>query len=172
MQGYYYLASPHSHEDVKIREFRSHVAAKAVYTAMLGGIAGLNGCLYSPIASFHWAHEAINSEIQPSFSRYAEYDFTMIGNSAGMILLPLSDNFKSTGVQAEIAYCKSLTIPIYILRLNQNFISSHTPHPVELCNFSPESFRALGLEEDPLDQWKVLDKVFSDFLKAPKFQGL
>jgi len=97
-----YLASPHSHLDPFVREQRCQLVMRAwVYLFELGKL------VFSPILHTHEAAKDYLG-LENGFELYRELDERMISVCDEVWILAIEGWKESVGVQAEIAYAKSL----------------------------------------------------------------
>lgn len=102
---YYYLASPYTHPDPRIREWRAHQAMAAA-----AKLAADRIWVYSPIAHNH--EMCIRHELPFTFEWWDVWNKVMIRASAGIIVLTLPGWDRSVGVEAELRFALELKLPI------------------------------------------------------------
>jgi len=109
----YYLASPYSHDDPKIRKFRGEKAEAAFsYLASQGLV------LYSPIASC-WRLTNVPS----GFDFWKVLDLEMINRLDALIVLELWGWEDSIGVIAELKYAREKGKEIFFCDPNTFFLT-------------------------------------------------
>jgi len=101
-----YLASPYSHSDPSMREWRFQEACKAAVWLMGQGFQ-----VFSPIAHSHPI--AVEGRLGTAFADYAEFDKRLIRASDVLAVFELAGWKESVGVQAELAYAAELGIRIW-----------------------------------------------------------
>lgn len=101
-----YLASPYSHPNDYIKFDRFDKVSKVTEKLIKSGIF-----VYAPITLWH--RFAVEYELPTDFQFWGEFDKLMVSRSDEVHVLTLSGWEESVGVQAEIAYAKSVGIPVY-----------------------------------------------------------
>lgn len=94
-----YLASPYSHPDPIVRDFRFRAARKYTYECLRRGIH-----VYSPIAYTH--QFAVDFDMNGPFAQWEKFDFDMIDRCDELVVLMLNGWDQSVGVKAEIEYAR------------------------------------------------------------------
>lgn len=107
--GFWYLASPYTSRDARVREERFRWAA---YAAAVLNQSGLP--VYSPIAEGH-AISKVVPDISTTWEAWAEHDKAMIRAAEGVIILKLDGWIQSKGVAAEADYAESLGLPVRLM---------------------------------------------------------
>lgn len=103
-----YLASPYSHPDIDTMHRRYELACAAAGVLMLRGFN-----VFAPIAHSNRIGQLIGKSVDHAF--WLRQDFAILGLCDQMTVLMLEGWKESTGVQAEIAYCKERNMPINYL---------------------------------------------------------
>lgn len=101
-----YLASPYSHPEASMREWRFKEACKAAVWLMAQGFM-----VFSPIIHSHQI--ALEGRLPTGFDTYAEFDKRLIRASDVLAVYELAGWKESVGVQAELAYAASLGMRIW-----------------------------------------------------------
>lgn len=130
MKEMYYLASPSSHPDIAIREFRYYEVLKARAWFFLNNIH-----VYSPIAETHVVSALFS--LPKFFEPYRELDFNHISRMDGVYVLCVDGWLSSVGVQAEIKYAESIGKPVrYWGIVNDIANGSNANHPIVMKDFT------------------------------------
>jgi len=103
-----YLASPYSHPEAAVRQYRYEQACKAAAWLMKQG-----GLVFSPIAHSHPI--ATNATLPLDWQYWKKFDEVMLLNAKTLAVLKLDEWEKSTGIKAEIEIAEDLSIPIIYL---------------------------------------------------------
>lgn len=111
----YYLASPYSHKNPVVKEFRELAVQ---YTASILTMKGYK--LLEPIASCH--RKSHMFDLPTGYEYWKERDRDYIARSDGVILLAIKGWKESVGVTDELEYANELGIPIY--KLGQDAVLS------------------------------------------------
>lgn len=99
--SFLYLASPYTHPDAAVREWRYEQALEAMSKLAIAKI-----WTFSPIVQ---THPLCLAKFFPmEFEHYAEWDKAMIRASGGLIVLQLDGWQESVGVKAEAMYAIEL----------------------------------------------------------------
>jgi len=103
--GYFYLASPYTHEDqtVMVRRYE-WVRDVAAFLSRSGLYC------FSPIAHSH--DMAIANRMPTNFEFWDDWNRCMIRGSCGIIVLKMQGWELSKGVKAEIAYAREISKPV------------------------------------------------------------
>lgn len=102
----YYLASPYSHKNPKVRKERAESVTEAAVSLLKHGIF-----VFAPI-SYNEPWEKYN--LPGDWTFWCDFDKTFIERcDGGIIVLKLDGWENSVGVSAEVSYAKSLGLPIY-----------------------------------------------------------
>jgi hypothetical protein len=122
-----YLASPYTHEDRGVREYRFRVACRVAARLMRGG-----HFVFSPIAHSHPIAEA--GELPGDFAFWQAYDREWLKASRELIVLQLVGWEKSQGIRGEIEFMQSLGRPVkYIIpEIEDISIAVDIPAPKEI----------------------------------------
>lgn len=102
----FYLASPYSHKNTIIKEYRYFLVAAAAAELYQ---AGFN--LLEPIGSGHPI--AIRYDLPQGYEYWQKRDRLMIERSDGVIVLTIPGWAESVGVTDEVKYAKELGKPVY-----------------------------------------------------------
>lgn len=92
-------------EDMKIRDRRYRYVMKKTHD-----LATTGNFPYSPIVSFH--EMSLEYEMPKEYKFYRDFDRHMISKSEMMIVLRMDGWEESEGITDEIAYAKSIGVPI------------------------------------------------------------
>src|SRR5688572_26917220 len=104
-KGYWYIASPYSHPDVRVRiERYSQVLEACSLHAKVGRF------VFSPIVCWHPA--ALHHDLPCGWDFWSGYDEVMIRNAIGVRTLLIDGVLESVGVKAEEELCFKLGKPI------------------------------------------------------------
>lgn len=102
----YYLASPYSHTDVKIKKMRAEAVTKSAVDLLKLGVF-----VFAPI-SYNEPWEKYN--LPGDWKFWCEFDKTFVSRCDGGIIVLMLDGWdKSVGVTAEIEFAKSIGLPVY-----------------------------------------------------------
>ena len=119
-----YLASPYTHLDLHVREWRFREACRAAAHLLRAGVAVLSPIAHShPIAQFG---------MPTSWEFWSQVDREYLARCDALAVLTLPGWRESVGVQAEIAYAHELGIPVFY---------------VEPCELEPEDRESPTLQE-------------------------
>lgn len=102
-----YLASPYSHPDPAVREFRFREACRAAARFMRCGLP-----VFSPIAH---SHPLTEFGLPADWQFWERYDFEFLRQCNGLVVLKLDGWRESRGVQAEIDLALEMDLPIRYL---------------------------------------------------------
>ena len=102
-----YLASPYSHPDPAVREFRFEAACRAAAELMRSGKS-----VFSPIVS---SHPLCRYGLPLDWQFWQRHDLTFLTLCNELIVLKLDGWEQSVGVQAEIAAARALGKPVSFL---------------------------------------------------------
>jgi hypothetical protein len=105
MSGLVYLASPYSHEDAAVQEYRFRVACRVAANLMGRGVM-----VFSPIAHSHPI--ALAGKLPTDWRYWAEYDKVMLEASGRCIVARMPGWELSRGVRDEMAYMRALGKPV------------------------------------------------------------
>lgn len=107
--GIIYLASPYSHIDPKIMEWRyGAVCRAAAYFIDAGHL------IYSPIAHSHAI--AVVGGLNGNFEFWSRFDYDMITRVKAMWILGIDGWERSHGVTAELDHCEKIEKPVILIR--------------------------------------------------------
>lgn len=108
--GYYYISNPYNGTEEQ-KHHRAQVAAKVCGSLLKRGIHA-----WSPIVHNHAMMETFNEfTLEERRNIMLPFDFSLLNESKGMIVLTIEGWKESYGVNAEIEFCKKSDIPIYYL---------------------------------------------------------
>lgn len=99
-----YLASPYSHPEAHIREFRFDAACKATVALIRQGHN-----VFSPIVH---SHPLVAHGMGGAWSDWIKIDHDWISRCDEVVVLCLEGWTESVGVRAEIEYAKSIGKPV------------------------------------------------------------
>lgn len=103
--GFYYLASPYTHPDETVRDFRYYQALRTVAYLCATG--------YTVISPIVQCHEMAKLHILPTnFEFWKTWNEHLIRASIGMIILKLDGWMDSNGITDEIMFCTQNDIKI------------------------------------------------------------
>lgn len=105
MSSLVYLATPYSHPNAEIREWRFRRVNKVAARLMSEGLH-----VFSPISHTHPIAEV--GDLPKGWEYWEEYDRTILASCVKMIVFRQEGWNTSVGVQAEIAIAKELGLPI------------------------------------------------------------
>lgn len=106
--GYFYLASPYTHQDQAVRKQRYEDVRLATHFLLSHRIF-----VYSPIVHSHDMCETYNLPF--TFEFWNAYNEAMILASKGLLVLKLPGWEASRGVTAEIAFAHKQNIPVFFM---------------------------------------------------------
>ena len=107
----YYLASPYSHKDWKIKKQRAEAVTKAAVDLLHQGVY-----CFAPIA-YNEPWEKF--DLPGDWQFWEKFDKAFIDKMDGVIVLQLDGWEQSVGVAAEIQYAKSVNKPVYYITESQ-----------------------------------------------------
>jgi hypothetical protein len=108
--GFWYLASPYTHHDPKIREARANIVKDYMGALLYKGVI-----TYSPIWSCHAI--SLDFELPMNYEYWLDFNRRWMRHSVGTIVAQLSDYDRSRGVADEIAFTKSVSKPLFYVSL-------------------------------------------------------
>lgn len=100
-----YIASPYSHQDLKVQQLRYERVLAFTASALSSGKH-----VYSPIVHNH--PMSLQYTLPCGFDFWRDYNFAMIHRCDELIVLMLDGWKQSKGVAGEINYAKSRGIPV------------------------------------------------------------
>jgi len=106
MKKLWYVASPYSHPDESVRIARYRAAVHATMVLFQKNIATFGPIAFSANSSF------LKYNIKTDFAAWEALDKLFISKSDGIIVLTIDGWDRSVGVTAEIAFAKSLGLPV------------------------------------------------------------
>jgi hypothetical protein len=107
--GYIYIGSPYTHEDPSVVEERYRTARKISSDFYVRGIH-----VFSPIT--HWHEAAKVHELPTQAYDWREYDWAMLGNSRGLVVVKDAGWTNSVGLKLEIGWAlNEFKIPVFYL---------------------------------------------------------
>lgn len=112
-RGLIYLASPYSHPDEKVREWRFHQACKAAGALIQGGLF-----VFSPIAHGHPI--AQHAKLPTDWKFWEAYSRTILRGCSRMMVLAIDGWESSVGVSAETDMARKLGLPVEIIEHNES----------------------------------------------------
>lgn len=111
---YYYLSQPYNGTDEQ-KKYRFEMGATVCLNFLKKQIA-----VFSPIVHNHTLMiMAQDFTVEERRNTFMPFDFAMLGQSRGMLLLKLEGWEQSYGVKLEIEYCQQHQIPIHYLELDE-----------------------------------------------------
>ena len=117
-EGFYYLASPYSGgADVALRERRALQANEYAAQLLLREVF-----TFQPIWSTHAIAQRHNLPKEHEF--WIAYNKAFIDPSKGVIVCDMEGVFESRGVKQEVAYAKSIGLPLFICDHRRDFLVS------------------------------------------------
>jgi nucleoside 2-deoxyribosyltransferase len=102
-----YLASPYSHPDPAEKEKRYREACRVAGNLMRRG-----KCVFSPIAHSHPIEQNFEQGGAEGHAFWLKQDFAVLRHCTEMLVLMLDGWESSSGVAAEVEFCKTLQIPV------------------------------------------------------------
>lgn len=132
----YYLASPYSHADSKIRKHRAYTATEVAVQLLRLGVF-----VFAPIPyNEPWEQHNLPGD----WSFWCDFDKSFIERCDGGIIVLTLDGWKeSVGVTAEVEFARALGRPIYYVTKEQidsgdlSFLEESKPQTKGLfCQFS------------------------------------
>lgn len=109
---YLYLASPYSHEDPEVVEFRYKTTEYCTAVLLRQGVA-----VYSPIVHCHHLARAHGMPTDAEF--WQKYNQRMLSPARKLIVLQLDGWSESIGIQGEVDYARTHCKPILYRRLKE-----------------------------------------------------
>jgi hypothetical protein len=103
--GFWYLASPYSHQSAWIRDKRALDAERATYNALRQGYVA-----FSPVHATHGM--ACMHSLPKDAAWWSEYNRQFLDTCAGILVLTIDGWKTSLGVQAEIKIGHAKALPI------------------------------------------------------------
>lgn len=113
----YYLASPYSHRDPRVKEFRAFGVQVAAAMLTMQGYR-----LLEPITSCHAKSQIF--QLPTGYEYWQTRDRDYIARSDGVIVFAMQGWKESVGVCDELEYAKELGLPVYMLGQNAIFPQS------------------------------------------------
>ena len=114
--GFYYLASPYSHEDRNIISIRVHESERA--------IAWLTKQNVVVFGAIHHSHPLVKYGLTGDWECWKKIDTAFLKKSDGLIILDITGWTTSKGVKAELTYCGEMKKPIYLLKRKERYNES------------------------------------------------
>lgn len=105
MSSIIYLASPYTHRNPRVVDYRFRAVCKKSAELMLRGLH-----VYSPIAHTHPI--AMQGSLPTTWEYWESFDRAMIAACGKLLVLRIRGWKESKGVQAEIAIAHELDIPV------------------------------------------------------------
>lgn len=123
LEGYWYIASPYSSTDAKLRDARGRAARVAANRLMHAGVAA-----YVPIAYGYGVHDVEGSPV-PDVNWYA-HGLTMLNTAVGVAVLMIDGWNRSTGVVGvEIPAARMLGMTVVYVEPDPDMVVA-MPEPV------------------------------------------
>lgn len=110
--SYIYLATPFSHSDKKVQCERAEIAGCITVTLIQQGLV-----VYSPIVH-NYALYQIMPTLGGDFTSWQRHCLAMLSGASQLLIAQIKGWDASHGVAAEIAYAKTLNIPVYYRKFN------------------------------------------------------
>lgn len=110
-QPLYYLASPYTAKNKRMKHKRAQKAIKAAVTLLKKDIQ-----VFSPIG-YNAGWERFNLPSEWSF--WEKFDLLFLSKCEGLIVLKLKGWERSVGVAAEVAYAHLNNIPVYYINMKE-----------------------------------------------------
>lgn len=108
----YYLASPYSHPDPKVKKHRAELVTESAVDLLHHGIF-----VFAPIA-YNEPWEKYN--LPGDWNFWCEFDKTFVSRCDGGVIVLMIDGWdKSIGVTAEIEFAKSRGLPVFYATMEQ-----------------------------------------------------
>ena len=111
-----YLASPYSHHDPKVVEYRFKETAY-----MAAQLMAQRRYVFSPIAMCH-PMAFSKCQLPGDFEFWNEFDIIMIKLCDYLIIFPLDGWTKSSGIREEVKIAKKWNKPIFVIRMDKNHV--------------------------------------------------
>jgi hypothetical protein len=106
------LASPYSHPDELVRQYRNDLVVKAAAKLYAEGIH-----VFCPIAHSHPINRAGSGSAESgSWKVWCDFDMHMLSSCGAMLLLTMHGWQKSVGVTAELEFAHKHNLPIFSIR--------------------------------------------------------
>ena len=105
-----YLASPYSHPDLQVMEFRYEQAC-----LMTGKLMKEGRVVYSPIVHNHPV--AIRTSLPKGWEFWQKFDLELLGLASQLYVFTLDGWLTSTGVKAEVERARELSLVIKYVTL-------------------------------------------------------
>ncbi|MCI0333654.1 MAG: DUF1937 family protein [Planctomycetes bacterium] len=99
-----YLASPYTHQDANVRQWRFHEACRAAAALLRAGVT-----VFSPIAH---SHPIARFGMPTSWEFWSQVDREYLSRCDVLAVLTLAGWRESVGVQAEIELAREMGIPV------------------------------------------------------------
>jgi hypothetical protein len=107
--SFHFISSPYSGTDEE-REERAHITAQ-----VCGKLLRRDFHVISPAVHSHTIIKAVDFTAEERRSLILDFGLSLLRKASGMIVLEIEGWEKSFGVQAEIALCRELNIPVRYL---------------------------------------------------------
>jgi hypothetical protein len=111
-----YLATPYSHPDPAVQEWRFDRVNEAVALLIATGI----DCLYSPISHTHPIDKHLTRQSGNHDFWVNKFDLPFLENSRQLLVLMLPGWSNSVGVKMEIQQARDRGIPVYYVTPRYN----------------------------------------------------
>lgn len=105
--GYFYLASPYSHEERCVIQGRVNEAERAVAWLTKQGVA--------VFGAIHHSHPLVKYGFDSTWNMWQSIDKKFMDSCKGIIVLCLNGWRESVGVNAELEYCAKKKLPIFLM---------------------------------------------------------
>lgn len=112
--GFIYLASPYSHPEESVRDFRVEQVFLAAAELLNDGII-----VFSPIIHTYQLEQRIDPELAQDHSFWMRMDIAVLKHAARLVVLRLPGWEQSKGVAEEIAVAHACHIPVSFYEVGQ-----------------------------------------------------
>ena len=109
----YYLASPYTHDDIRVRRHRAEVATMAAIDLLHENVF-----VFAPIP-YNAPWEKYDREIRGDWEFWAKFDEAFIKRCDALLVLTIDGWKESVGVQAEIKIAEKLNKPVLYVSIEQ-----------------------------------------------------
>lgn len=108
--GFYYLASPYSHEEKQVVQWRVDELRRFQALLMKSGIF-----VFPAVGACHEA--AVTYGLPGDHLYWKDFDFAFIKASEGVLICNMPGVFESKGVKYEIDLCREIDKPIWLVSI-------------------------------------------------------
>lgn len=113
IEGFWYLASPYSHANSKVRNQREEAVSEVGAQLTIRGLI-----LFCPITQSHRLTAMLNPTRVPSHEGWMRIDYAFLNRAQGLIVYKLNGWQESKGVTEEIEFAKKHNMPIIYLEMH------------------------------------------------------